>query len=1608
MTRSLAPIARKPNSAFSHAPSSSTRLPARPFEEPNAESQHSVDSAVQASPESSLTFPQNLTTIPLHRPGDPTPAESAPPSVQAKLTIGRPGDQHKPEAARTAAQITSPPEQSVQREAMPEEEDKELQRQLDPTTLQRQPEDDEIQQKSDDEDELQQKSEDDDDLQRQSTDEDEELKRRSQDDDKDKIQQKSEDEDDLQRRTEDDDDSQIQPKLTIGQPGDKYEQEADRTAAQVMAMPESKSSTPKSEIQNPKSKIHPKPLLQLKGNSLKAPKNFESQLAKHKGSGQPLSDETRAFMEPRFGADFSGVRVHEAPQESGAIGAQAFTHGQDIYFNSGKYNPGASSGKELLAHELTHTIQQAGGQIRSRAIGNHPNKNKKLQTKVNISLASLPSIQRKEFSQPQGKETPQLQETNSSTPSGDQESLVAEGEAQPQPKAVPPPNADDTSALLPPLTSGGGNPNQTNSANPAVSATQHESQTSVTSPSQDPAFQAVASQAGEVAKQRKQHDPAQSESQEAQDAAVPPGNEVESKAQDQQVGEMDQQQPGTFNAAAFKAALLEKIAAIIPENEEEADRFKEDNQLDSVKQDVSTQVTQEQEQAAGAIESKTQEPPDTAAIEPKPVTPMQSPEATGAASDIGAERAAPKLKPDAEVTAPLNAGSQNLDQQMAAANITEEQLAKSNEPQFMGALEAKQQAQTHAATAPTAYRQDEQGIVTQAQAEAQATAQNQLQGMQGQQAQSLQQVAGLQGETKGKDEQERSRVASDINGIYAKTKTDVEAILSQLDTEVMSRFDAGAGVAKQQFEDYVKEKMDAYKQERYGNGWDITKWGNAIRDFFVGLPPEVNQFFVDGRQRYLDTMDGCLTEIANLVADKLNQAKQRISQGKQEIQQYVVGLPQSLQQVGQEAAQNIQSKFDELEQSVDSKQDELLDTLAQKYQENLQEIDARIEEMKEENKGFIDKAISFIVDVAKVIAELAALIAKVLARVASVIPQILQDPIGFLSNLIEGLKQGFMNFMKNIGQHLQQGLISWLTGAIAGAGLQMPETLDLKGIFSLVTQVLGFTYQAIRAMVVKRVKSEETVSQVEQSVGWFQALATEGPEGLWPIVQEKIGDLKAMFLDPLKNFVIVDVVRAGIEWILSLMNPASAFVKACKMIYQIITFFMENAERIVDLVNAILDSITAIAAGSLGKAAQLVESSMAKSLPVMISFLAKLVGLGNISQKVQGIIQKIRKPIEKAINWVVDRIVKLARKIGKKLKKTSKTGKDLGTRVFEWWKAKEKFKTEDGEQHTLFFKGQDKSADLMVASTPKTLETFIGKLKTKEKYKSALSSKEGEAAISQIETLARKIDEIKSNITAKSREKKSDLPKSYGQEAGKQIGELLSQIKQQLEIFYGVAGQNSNDPKTLPPTQVTLDSTSGGDGKKMIAEPLSLTPGNSSGSQPFGESFLWNKVKQRKNTYVRGHLLNHHLHGPGTTDNLTPITIALNGEMERSVEGTVKDLVLGQKKVVSYKVTVEYNGHGERNHISQEKDLATAIKFKIKQMKKKDGESGEQPSHWEINNNPKDGRIPNYPKELPHTLPEDIPISEDASIKKTSTKRSRDNDGDDAEYKPSNSKRAKK
>lgn len=172
----------------------------------------------------------------------------------------------------------------------------------------------------------------------------------------------------------------IQTKLTVGAPDDPFEKEADAVAEKVMRMPQDNFVQRKCHHcdEEEKKQLQRKPVfssfLQTHSNSNGTPvvgNAVSSKIESSRGRGTNMDASTLSFMSSRFGAGFESVRIHtdsEAVQMNRELNAHAFTVGNDIYFNEGQYQPGSDTGKNLLAHELTHTLQQANGlkQIQGR------------------------------------------------------------------------------------------------------------------------------------------------------------------------------------------------------------------------------------------------------------------------------------------------------------------------------------------------------------------------------------------------------------------------------------------------------------------------------------------------------------------------------------------------------------------------------------------------------------------------------------------------------------------------------------------------------------------------------------------------------------------------------------------------------------------------------------------------------------------------------------------------------------------------------------------------------------------------------------------------------------------------------------------------------------------------------------------------------------------------------------------------------------------------------------------------------------------------------------------------------------------------------------------
>jgi hypothetical protein len=162
----------------------------------------------------------------------------------------------------------------------------------------------------------------------------------------------------------------LQPQLRISQPGDALEREADRVADQVMRMPG--PTLDRADVGTAPLRGALQRKTQDPESAEAAASGLDSVAATLRQGGRALDPATRAFLEPRFGVDFSAVRIHTGSQAAAsarAINARAYTVGSDVVFDTGQYAPHHDSGRRLLAHELVHVVQQGAARAASPGAG---------------------------------------------------------------------------------------------------------------------------------------------------------------------------------------------------------------------------------------------------------------------------------------------------------------------------------------------------------------------------------------------------------------------------------------------------------------------------------------------------------------------------------------------------------------------------------------------------------------------------------------------------------------------------------------------------------------------------------------------------------------------------------------------------------------------------------------------------------------------------------------------------------------------------------------------------------------------------------------------------------------------------------------------------------------------------------------------------------------------------------------------------------------------------------------------------------------------------------------------------------------------------------------
>ncbi|HQU81628.1 MAG TPA: polymorphic toxin type 15 domain-containing protein [Pyrinomonadaceae bacterium] len=767
-------------------------------------------------------------------------------------------------------------------------------------------------------------------------------------------------------------------------------------------------------------------------------------------------------------------------------------------------------------------------------------------------------------------------------------------------------------------------------------------------PQADPRFQKVKEKVGQKAVQLKKHPPAKQKANEAAKAAKGPPNEKSAGAKSNQVDALKDTKAQTPPADSFLTVLRAEIDKVMPSTVEDAGNFMDGGAEDQMKGAVGGNVKDQKETASGDLQKNSAKPPNEGGVPTKPVEAVPpDPNAPTPSVDGGGGMPAPK--PDAEITEKQT----KADAQTALKeNRLEGKRLENKDPRFEKVKAEKGNVDKTADASPNKYRAGEKQTLGKAAAQANAQARGGMTALSTVKNKSKSAVSARQEAQKQKDEARRKAVTDRIEAIYTETKIKVDTNLNSLEKDVMAIFDPGCSSAIASFKSNTNREIDKFYDKRYSGLSGAAQW---VIDKFKDTPPEVKQIIQNNLKGFTASMDALAVRVANFVDKRLNKAKTDIEAGQGKIKAFVASLPKDLKSVGQEAEKAMESRFNEMRDGIESKKNDLAQKLAQKYKEAHDQANELAKKIEEENQGAFKKLADAVGEVIKIILEFKDKLMALLKKAADAIELILDDPIGFLGNLIGAVKQGVNQFVSNIWTHLKAGFMKWLFGALADAGIEIPTDLSLVSIFKLVMGVLGLTYAKMRAKAVKLL-GPTAVAVIEKLIEYVKDLIEGGPAKLWEHVKADIGDLKNMVIDAIQSWLIETVIKQAAIKLLSFFNPAGAFVQAVLAIYNTVVFIIENASKIMAFVEAVINSVSSIAQGAIGAAASWIEKSLASIIPLVIGFLARLIGLGGISKKIKEFITKVQDKVDKAIDKAIAKVVGIVKKLFGKM--TGKGKKD--------------------------------------------------------------------------------------------------------------------------------------------------------------------------------------------------------------------------------------------------------------------------------------------------------------------------------------------------------------
>lgn len=879
---------------------------------------------------------------------------------------------------------------------------------------------------------------------------------------------------------------------------------------------------------------------------------------------------------------------------------------------------------------------------------------------------------------------------------------------------------------------------------------------------------------------------------------------------------------------------------------------------------------------------------------------------------------APEARPKAETD--FTKDTKVLDEDYKQNNLSPEKLQRSNEPTFIAADNQKKDSEVKAQELTTQQRTDETKKIASTQSSSSKAINGVYNGMLTKNSNINNASLKSQKDKSAEEKAIRLHVSTELDKIFNRANGKVLSYFKAIDDYINGIFTLSINMALDKFSGRVADLLD-----------DNTGFLNNISAAVTGdeLLSE-GEIFEIARKEFINDMDTPINNLVNTIDVYMNLTLSAINLGNQEKDTFWKSQDTKTQKIAGDIKEDSDTKFADLESSVEAKEGAIIDTVMEKFSEALKDLDDRFEKAKIENMSWLDKAIAAVKAVINTIIELANAIKAVAIKAAKYAGEIIDDPITFFSNLADAVGQGFTNFKTNIDKHLIKGVLDWLTGSLAGSDIILPKEFNLEGITSLVLQILGISIKKIKDIVIGIIGKERfafiekgvenAISAGNKILNIFKILNEKGLAGLWEFIKEEFGNLKEMLIENVKTFVIETISTKAIEFLLKLLIPGAAFIEAAQKLIAFVVTLFQKAAQIVKIIDGIIDSFGDILHKNLAAATKKVESVFAGFLSLAISFLAAVLGLNGIVDKVKKFIQnKIRPLVDKVLNKVAQKIKTIVEKIGllklidksivalekgeawvdEKKKKATDTAKKYGEKLLKFLGFRRAFKI-GTENHALQFDEKSGDPKFMVHSYPTKYQTFIDNVKLKDEIKRP-----------EAKQLGVKVDDKLSHYKTETEDPKR---KKWADELVGDVNNVAVFIENNAEI--------GEDESKVPSIITYRGTNEKGFGTGVEAKQLSLNNivGQETGEQgdDGGLTSEYDKIKQNKGKYVRGHLLNAKLGGLVNNTNLTPITRVTNREHLNFVERNAKKIVTGKAKandshtkngLAYYKVEVIYGSH---------------------------------------------------------------------------------------------------